>query len=72
MSTIATAGRAIPARTRNTPNFAAKVLVLAAILAIAAAFVLKYVFRYYLHYNQVAFTNPNQAQPTTGSCGAGC
>ena len=51
MSTIATSGTAIPSRTRSTPNFTAKLLASAAILAIATAFVLKYVFRYYLHYN---------------------
>lgn len=59
MSTIATSGAAIPSRTRSTPNFTAKLLASAAILAIAIAFVLKYVFRYYLHYNQAAFTDPN-------------
>jgi heme/copper-type cytochrome/quinol oxidase subunit 3 len=50
----------MPARTRGTPNFTAKVVGFAAILAIAIAFVLKYVFRYYLNYNQAAFTDPNQ------------
>jgi uncharacterized membrane protein YozB (DUF420 family) len=36
-----------------------KAIVLGAIFAIAIAFVLKYVFRYYLHYNQAAFTDPD-------------
>lgn len=33
------------------------------ILAIAIGFVLKYVFRYYLHYNQAAFADPNLGAP---------
>ena len=37
-----------------------KVLALATVLLIAAAFVLRYVFRYYLHYNEAAFTDPLQ------------
>jgi uncharacterized membrane protein YozB (DUF420 family) len=37
----------------------AKVLAWAVILGIAVAFVLKYVFRYYLNYNEAAFTDPN-------------
>ena len=56
MSTVAATGRALPGKTEN---FAAKLVTSAAILATAAAFVLKYVFRYYLHYNQAAFTDPN-------------
>ncbi len=38
---------------------AVKLLASAAILGIAIAFVLKYVFRYYLNYSQAAFTDPN-------------
>jgi len=58
MSTVAAAGPALPGKTR-TANFTAKLVTSAAILTAAAAFVLKYVFRYYLHYNQAAFTDPN-------------
>lgn len=43
---------------KKTPVFAAKVIASTAILAIAIAFVLKYVFRYYLNYNQASFTDP--------------
>jgi len=46
-----------PGRNR-TLNRTAKLLASAAILTIAIGFVLKYVFRYYLHYNQAAFTDP--------------
>lgn len=35
-----------------------KALALTAVLLIALAFVLRYVFRYYLHYNEAAFTDP--------------
>ena len=58
MSTIATSGQVIPSPKKATPQFTAKVLASAAILGIAIAFVLKYVFRYYLHYTQAAFTDP--------------
>jgi uncharacterized membrane protein YozB (DUF420 family) len=36
----------------------AKVAVWAALLTVAVAFVFKYVFRYYLNYNEAAFTDP--------------
>jgi len=58
MSTVATTGRVTASAKKSTPNFAAKLLASAGILAIAVAFVLKYVFRYYLNYNQAAFTDP--------------
>jgi len=35
-----------------------KILALAAVLLIAVSFVLRFVFRYYLHYNEAAFTDP--------------
>jgi uncharacterized membrane protein len=35
-----------------------KILALSAVLLIAVSFVLRYVFRYYMHYNQAAFTDP--------------
>jgi len=40
------------------PYFAAKLFASAMILLAACAFVLKYVFRYYLNYNATAFTDP--------------
>jgi hypothetical protein len=58
MSTIATSGQVIPSPKKATPQFMAKLLTSTAILGIAIAFVLKYVFRYYLHYSQAAFTDP--------------
>lgn len=60
MSTIATSGPAFDTRTKSPLNLAAKVIAWGVILAMAIAFVLKYVFRYYLHYNQAAFTDPSQ------------
>ena len=58
MSTVAASGRLTTSAKRSTPNLTAKLLASAAILAVAVAFVLKYVFRYYLNYNQAAFTDP--------------
>jgi len=58
MSTIATSGQVITSSKKTTPQFTVKLLALAAILGIAIAFILKYVFRYYLHYTQTAFTDP--------------
>ena len=58
MSTIATSGPVSPAR-KGTPNFAAKLIASAAILTAAAAFVSKYVLRYYFHYSASFFTDPN-------------
>ena len=43
---------------KKVPYFAAKLFGSAAILTIAIAFVLRYVFRYYLNYNRAAFTDP--------------
>jgi uncharacterized membrane protein YozB (DUF420 family) len=59
MSTIAASGPAMSARPRRTAHFALKLIASGAILTAAAAFVVKYVFRYYLHYNQAAFTDPD-------------
>jgi len=58
MSTIPASGQVVTSANKRTPNFAAKLLGSAAILALAITFVLKYVFRYYLHYSQAAFTDP--------------
>jgi uncharacterized membrane protein YozB (DUF420 family) len=60
MSTATTPGRAMTSPKRGTTSFAAKLVASAAVIAIAVAFILKYVFRYYLHYNQAAFTDPIQ------------
>lgn len=58
MATVVAPGSATsPARGR-TSNFTVKLIASAAILTAAAAFVLRYVFRYYLHYNPAAFTDP--------------
>lgn len=40
-----------------------KTLALAVVLLIALAFVLKYVFHYYLNYSQAAFTDPSHGAP---------
>src|SRR5215469_13759434 len=60
MSTVATSGSVPDARTRSVLASAAKVVAWCSIFAVAIAFILKYVFRYYLHYNQAAFTGPVQ------------
>lgn len=58
MQQVATApSLAAPARPGKIAR-ALKMLVWAAILTLAVGFVLKYVFRYYLHYNEAAFTDP--------------
>jgi len=59
MSTIAASGSVVSSGQGSTSTFALKLIASAAILALAAAFVGKYVFRYYLHYNQAAFTDPD-------------
>lgn len=48
----------VSARQPQTSHLTAKVIASTAIIAMAAAFVLKYVFRYYLHYSEAAFTDP--------------
>jgi uncharacterized membrane protein YozB (DUF420 family) len=59
MSTIATPTRVLAPRNKRTPLLAAKVGASAVILATASVFVFKYVFRYYLNYNQAAFNDPD-------------
>jgi len=63
MSTIATTGGATASGAGSAPAFTAKLIASAAILGLAIAFVLRYVFHYYLHYNEAAFTDPNQGAP---------
>jgi uncharacterized membrane protein YozB (DUF420 family) len=58
MSTLTTPGRLVSPTPKATPFFVPKLLASAAILTLAAGFVFKYVFRYYLNYNQAAFTDP--------------
>ena len=58
MSTLATSGGVVAPANQRTPNRALKVAATGAILTIALAFVLKYVFRYYLNYNPAAFNDP--------------
>jgi uncharacterized membrane protein YozB (DUF420 family) len=58
MATVVAPGSVTSAASGRTSNFTLKLIASAAILLAAAAFVLKYVFRYYLHYNQAAFTDP--------------
>jgi uncharacterized membrane protein len=62
MSTI-DAGPRLTSATTRTRNLAAKVLVSALILIAAVGFVLKYVFRYYMHYDAAAFTDPMLGAP---------
>lgn len=59
MSTIAASGSVMSSGQGRTSNLTLKLIASAAILASAGAFVLKYVFRYYLHYNAAAFNDPN-------------
>jgi len=58
VSTTASSSQVIPSPAKKVPYFAAKLFGSAAILTIAIAFVLRYVFRYYLNYNRAAFTDP--------------
>jgi len=60
MSTIAVPGQVVTPEEKATPHFTVKLIASTAVLGMAAAFVLKYVFRYYLHYNKAAFTDPLQ------------
>ncbi len=55
MSTVPATSRIAGSNTRKAPNATARLLWLAAILIVAAFFVGKYVFRYYLNYNEAAF-----------------
>ena len=56
MSTLTTPGPLISARKKKLSQLTPKILASAAVVIAAAAFVLKYVFRYYLNYNEAAFT----------------
>ena len=58
MSSAAAPSSLTPSAPRTTPYFTPKLLATTAILLVAAAFVVRYVFRYYLHYNEPAFTDP--------------
>ena len=60
MSTLATTGRVVVPASKKTSNLALKAVASGAILTLTAAFVVKYVFRYYLNYNQAAFNDPAQ------------
>jgi heme/copper-type cytochrome/quinol oxidase subunit 3 len=63
MSTIVTSGPSLASGAKAKSNLALKLLAWSAILALAVAFVLKYVFRYYLHYNEASFTDPDLGAP---------
>jgi len=58
MSTIAASGSMVPSKKGRTTNLAAKLVASTVILVVAVSFVLRYVFRYYLHYNAASFTDP--------------
>ena len=62
MSTLV-APSAVPSAGRKTLYLPAKLIASAGILTVAVAFVLKYVFRYYLHYSAAAFTDPDAGAP---------
>jgi uncharacterized membrane protein len=57
MSNAAVSARTAPLTKRSVGTMA-KILVSTGIVTISIAFVLKYVFRYYLNYNEAAFTDP--------------
>lgn len=63
MSTAPSASRIIGKPSGNPFESAAKLLALLAILGLAMFFVGKYVFHYYLHYNEAAFTDPESGAP---------
>ncbi|HTT18035.1 MAG TPA: DUF2306 domain-containing protein [Candidatus Sulfotelmatobacter sp.] len=58
MSTLAASGSARPSTYSRIISLVAKLAGSGLILTAALAFVLKYVFRYYFHYNPAAFTDP--------------
>jgi uncharacterized membrane protein len=58
MSTVAASGAVLGSSQGRTRYLAVKLVASGLIVAAALAFVLKYVFRYYLHYNAAAFTDP--------------
>ena len=58
MSSLSAPGSvAVEVSTKNR-NLTVKIVLFTAMLAVAMTFVGKYVFRYYLHYNEAAFTDP--------------
>lgn len=63
MSSVATSGPVLSRGKRNPLLLPAKLLGFTVLLAVAVAFVGRYVFRYYLHFNQAAFTDPNLGAP---------
>jgi uncharacterized membrane protein YozB (DUF420 family) len=63
VSTLAASGPVSSSGPARHAQFAVKLIASAAIFAAAIAFVLKYVFRYYLHYNAQAFTDPALGAP---------
>ena len=60
MSTVTAPSTIVCPVAKKTKNLAAKVVLFTALLGVALSFVGKYVFRYYLHYNEAAFTDPAQ------------
>lgn len=60
MSDVTAHGPLVSPRKTKIPHFAVKIIASAAILAAAVVFVLAFVVRYYLHYNQAAFTDPTR------------
>jgi len=57
MSSVSASGHLSASGRKKTPHFALKLFGSAAILIVAVLFVLKYVFRYYLHYSQAGFND---------------
>jgi len=55
MSTAATATKLAPQTTGNKFGLIARILTSTVVVGLAVAFVTKYVFRYYLNYNEAAF-----------------
>jgi len=58
VSTVVSSGPVITSKKPRAPHFRAKLFGSAVILAVAVGFVSRYVFRYYLHYTEAAFTDP--------------
>lgn len=60
----ATASRQVPPPGRGvTVGVIPKLVVTGAVVALAVGFVIRYVFRYYLNYNESAFTDPVRGAP---------
>jgi uncharacterized membrane protein YozB (DUF420 family) len=62
VATTAISDQGNPAR-QSSPRSVVQLAVLAAILAVVTVFVVKYPFRYYLNYNEAAFTDPDHGAP---------